>query len=38
MNRVNKTQLKKIGKVQMILIVKIKQKNKVQKSKQQIQI
>ncbi len=38
MNRVNKTQLKKIGKVQMILIVKIKQKNKVQKSKEQIQI
>ena len=36
MNRVNKTQLKKIGKVQMILIVKIKQKNKVQKSKEQI--
>ena len=38
MNRLNKTQLKKIGKVQMILIVKIKQKNKVQKSKEQIQI
>ena len=38
MNRINKTQLKKIGKVQMILIVKIKQKNKVQKSKEQIQI
>ena len=38
MNRVNKTQLKKIGKVQMILIVKIKQKNKVQKSNEQIQI
>ena len=38
MNRVNKIQLKKIGKVQMILIVKIKQKNKVQKSKEQIQI
>ena len=38
MNRVNKTQLKKIGKVQMILIIKIKQKNKVQKSKEQIQI
>lgn len=38
MNRINKTQLKKIGKVQMILIIKIKQKNKVQKSKEQIQI
>ena len=38
MNRVNKIQLKKIGKVQMILIIKIKQKNKVQKSKEQIQI
>ena len=36
MNRVNKTQLKKIGKVQMILIIKIKSKNKVQKSKEQI--